>query len=262
MPTQDSWATERYGNAVVAILPTETALGSAAAALAAKCIAEGIACAGHARIMVGTGNSQRALIASLVEEQAVDWGRVTAFHMDEYVGIDAEHHASFRRWLRTRLAEKCRPAAMHYIKGDDPNIAREVERYGRLLGEAPIDVAFVGFGENGHIAFNDPGVADFYDPSRVKVVTLDERCRQQQVGEGHFPNLAAVPQRAVTVTCSELLAARKWICCVPEARKAEAVRNALRGPIGTACPASVVREHPAAHVYLDPNSAARLRGPD
>jgi glucosamine-6-phosphate deaminase len=207
--------------------------------------------------MVGTGNSQRSLVDGLMH-QDVNWHRIEVFHMDEYVGIDAEHSASFRRWLRTWVHERCRPAAVHYIKGDVPDTLNEIARYSALLADGPIDVAFVGFGENGHIAFNDPGVADFNDPARMKIVKLDDRCRQQQVGEGHFRDLAAVPGHALTVTCSELLAARAWICCVPGARKAEAVRNALEGLITPECPASVVRTHPHAQVFLETSSAALL----
>jgi glucosamine-6-phosphate deaminase len=144
------------------------------------------------------------------------------------------------------------------MEGDARDLEAEIQRYGQLLGAAPVDVAFVGFGENGHIAFNDPPVADFTDPLLVKVVTLDERCRRQQVGEGHFKDIASVPERALSVTCSQLLRAKAWISCVPEARKAEAVRNALQGPITTACPASIVRTHPDAHVFLDLESSALL----
>lgn len=247
-----------YGKARAAVYATELQMGAGAAMLAARLIRAAITDQGLARVMIGTGNSQLAVIDHLVAKGELDWSRVTVFHMDEYVGIDADHPASFRRWLRTRVADRCHPAAMHYINGDAPSLDSEIARYTQLLATGPMDLAFVGFGENGHIAFNDPPVADFSDPARIKVVALDERCRQQQVGEGHFKNLASVPARALTVTCSELLTARTWISCVPEARKAEAVQRALEGPIGTACPASVVRDHPDAHVFLDLDSAARL----
>jgi glucosamine-6-phosphate deaminase len=257
MTTLQPLATPIFGKARVAIYPNDADMGAAAAVQAASLIRDAIAGRGGARIMVGTGNSQRTLIDGLMRE-AVDWKRVVVFHMDEYVGMDADHPASFRRWLRTRVEERCRPAALHYIAGDSPDTRSEIARYSDLLAEGPIDVAFVGFGENGHIAFNDPDVADFKDPARIKIVKLDERCRRQQVGEGHFDELNVVPQHALTITCSELLAAKAWICCVPEARKAEAVRNALEGPITPACPASVVRTHPRAHVFLDASSAALL----
>ena len=188
--------------------------------------------------------------------------------MDEYIGISPDHPASFRRWLRTRVAAKVPLAAAHYMEGDATDISREIERYTSLLASAPLDVAFVGFGENGHIAFNDPpspslGRADphaaiFEDPAMVKVVTLDETCRRQQVGEGHFKDLDIVPKQAITVTCSGLFRAKHWICAVPERRKAHAVRNALLGPISTSCPASLVRTHHSATVYLDQESASLL----
>jgi glucosamine-6-phosphate deaminase len=150
---------------------------------------------------------------------------------------------------------------MHLIEGDAPSATAEIARYTALLSAGPLDLAFVGFGENGHIAFNDPPVADFDDPAMLKVVTLDEACRLQQVGEGHFSHLDAVPRNAITVTCSGLFRADAWICCVPEARKSRAVRDALEGPISTTCPASLVRRHPHASVFLDPDSAHRLQQP-
>jgi glucosamine-6-phosphate deaminase len=257
MNTTSPLVSYTVGKAHVAIYSTDAKMGAAAALAAANLIGETIAARGLARIMVGTGNSQRSLIDGLMREN-VDWQRVVVFHMDEYVGIDAEHSASFRRWLRTWVHERYWPASVHYIKGDAPETLNEIARYSALLADGPIDVAFVGFGENGHIAFNDPGVADFNDPSRMKVVKLDDRCRKQQVGEGHFRDLAAVPEHALTVTCSELLAARAWICCVPEGRKAEAVRKALEGPVTPECPASVVRTHPRAQVFLETSSAALL----
>jgi glucosamine-6-phosphate deaminase len=257
MTTTQPLATHTFGNARVAIYPTDADMGAAAAVHAASLIRDAIAERGGARIMVGTGNSQRSLIDSLMGER-LDWKRVVVFHMDEYVGMNANHPASFRRWLRTRVEERYRPAALHYITGDSPDPRNEIARYSDLLAEGPIDVAFVGFGENGHIAFNDPGVADFKDPARIKIVKLDDRCRRQQVGEGHFNDLNAVPTHALTITCSELLAAKAWISCVPEARKAEAVRSALEGPVTPACPASVVRTHPHAQVFLDASSAALL----
>ena len=246
------------GSAHVAIHPTEAAMGRAAARCAASYIREALRQRGAARIMIGTGNSQLAVIHSLIDAEALDWTRITVFHMDEYVGISPHHPASFRDWLRTKVAEKCRPASVHYIQGDAADVAAEIERYAGLLSAAPLDLAFVGFGENGHIAFNDPPFANFSDPAALKIVTLDDICRRQQVGEGHFKEFAAVPERAITVTCSALLRAATWVSCVPESRKARAVRDALEGPISTACPASVVRTHPQAHVFLDADSAALL----
>src|SRR5687768_11803922 len=156
--------THSYELAHVEIYSSESAMGTAAAARAAKLIRGALSNSGGARIMIGTGNSQRAVVHSLVANEALDWKRVTVFHMDEYVGIAADHPASFRRWLRERVAEKCHPGAIHYMEGDATHLEAEIQRYGDLLDAAPVDVAFVGFGENGHIAFNDPPVADFTDP--------------------------------------------------------------------------------------------------
>ena len=245
------------GKAKVEIYASASALGRAAAEMAAQVIRRGIAERGRARVIVATGNSQIPLIEELVQ-QKLDWKHVEIFHMDEYAGMPADHPASFRRWIKRRVEEKVRPGKMNYLAGDAPDLEAEMNRYSELLNEAPIDLAFVGFGENGHIAFNDPHVADFNDPATVKRITLDEACRRQQAGEGHFKDVDSVPRDALTVTCTGLFRANTWICCVPEARKAEAVRNALEGPISEACPASIVRRHPNAHVYLDQESASLL----
>lgn len=242
----------------VRIFADARTLGVAAAADAAGVISDAIAQRGLARVMVATGNSQLEVIKALVEHHEVEWGKVQGFHMDEYVGIPAHHPASFRLWIRTRFAEKVRPREMHYIEGDRPDPDAVARRYASLLAHGPMDIAFVGIGENGHIAFNDPPVADFNDPLLVKRVTLDETCRAQQVGEGHFPTVNDVPREAVTVSCRGLLEAKHWVCCVPERRKARAVRDSLEGPISTACPGSVARRHPHAILYLDKESSSLL----
>ncbi len=247
-----------FENASVRIYRSNEALGQAAAEHAAVLIQSAIAKSGRARIMVATGNSQLSLAAALVLHSEIDWRRVEVFHMDEYAGISPEHPSSFRYWIRTRIEEKVHPARMEYIEGDASDLTAEASRYAALLAEAPIHLAFVGFGENGHIAFNDPGVADFADPLAVKLVALDDASRRQQAGEGHFPDFDSVPREALTVTCSSLFRADAWVCVVPEQRKAEAVRRALTGPITPACPASLVRRHPNATVFLDPDSSSLL----
>ena len=186
----------------------------------------------------------------------MDWTRVELFHMDEYIGLGLTHPASFRRWLKERLADRVHPGAVHFLNGDAPGVEAECRRYAGLLREAPVDICFLGFGENGHIAFNDPHAADFHDPLWVKRVAMDRRCRLQQVGEGHFPSLDAVPAEALTLTCPALMAAEYLICSVPDRRKAEAVRQALEGPISARCPASLVRTHPGAVLYLEPESGS------
>ena len=250
-----------FGTARVQIIATQHLLGATAAAEAAGIIRNAISKFGQARVIVATGNSQMEMIDALTHQESLNWKAVEVFHMDEYVGISDNHPASFRRWIRERVEEAAHPARVHYLDTDAKDLDTEIERYASLLNSAPIHLGFVGFGENGHIAFNDPPVADFNDPLTVKRVTLDERCQRQQVGEGHFPNLDAVPKEALTVTCPGLFRAEAWISVVPETRKAEAVRDALQGPISTACPASIVRTHPNASVFLDEASASLLDWP-
>ena len=179
--------------------------------------------------------------------------------MDEYVGMPSSHPASFARWLRTHLAERVNGGTFHYLAGDAADLDAEIDRYARAMAAAPIDLCFIGFGENGHIAFNDPHEADFQDPKPIKRVKLDEKCRMQQVGEGHFANLDAAPTEAVTLTCPTLMSAKEVIAVVPEKRKAQAVKDALEGPLSTQCPASLVLTHPSATIYLDKDSASLLQ---
>jgi glucosamine-6-phosphate deaminase len=264
----------------VRVLPDGRALGAAAATHAATVLRDAIAARGVAHAMFATGNSQLAFLGALVEEpgvdepgvdeqavdepdvdeQAVDWTNVVGFHMDEYVGIAADHPASFRRYLRERLVTRVPFRAFHYVEGDAPDPGAECARYARLLREHPLDLCCLGIGENGHLAFNDPPVADFEDPLDVKVVTLDDACRRQQVGEGHFPDVDAVPLQAITVTIPALLRAATVLAIVPEARKREPVRRALEGPVTTACPASILREQAHATLYLDADSAGGIDG--
>src|SRR5271167_4167316 len=215
----------KYGAAEVRIFPSLGALGAAAATDAA-------------RIIVATGNSQLELISELVKIPGVPWESVEVFHLDEYIGMPDTHPSSFRLWIKRRIEDKVHPGAIQYMRGDAPDLDAEMERYSALLNQAPLDLAFVGFGENGHIAFNDPHVADFADPLTVKRVAIDDASQRQQAGEGHFDSPALVPRDALTVTCSALMRASAWICTVPEVRKAQAVRNALQGPIATTCPSS------------------------
>jgi glucosamine-6-phosphate deaminase len=236
-------------------------LGVAAAAKAAEIITRAVERRGRARILVAMGNSQLELIKHL-SAQKLAWDKVDAFHLDEYVGISEHHPASFRHWIKHRFANRVHPRSMEYIKGDAPDADAEAARYSRLLLADPVDLAFVGFGENGHIAFNDPHVADFNDPLTVKRVELDLACRAQQVNEKHFPDIASVPSQALSVTCSALLRVANWICSIPELRKATAVQQALEGPITSACPASVVRTHPNAFIYLDRESSSKLSRKD
>jgi glucosamine-6-phosphate deaminase len=229
-----------------------------AASIAAEAIAAAVTARGAANVMFASGNSQLGFLDRLVDDDAVPWDRVTGFHMDEYVGVDAEHPASFARYMRERICDRASVQGFHVIRGDAPDAEGEADRYATLLGAHPLDLCCLGIGENGHLAFNDPppGGADFADERTVKVVTLDERCRAQQVGEGHFATVTAVPPHAITVTIPGLLAARRVLAIVPERRKAEAVRATLIGPITEACPASILRRCGHATLLLDRASAS------
>ncbi|MGW4797676.1 glucosamine-6-phosphate deaminase [Nonomuraea sp. NPDC004297] len=211
------------------------------------------ASAGH--VVIATGNSQLGFIRALREEE-VPWESVTVFHMDEYVGLPAAHPASFRRWIKENVADPFGPAAVHYIDGEAPDAEAECVRYAGLLRAAPLDLVCLGIGENGHLAFNEPHEADLADPQWVKVITLAERSRLQQVGEGHFATVADVPATAITLTVPALLSASVVQAVVPEGRKAEAVRDSLLGPVGAHCPATFLRGTPGAVLFLDPGSAA------
>jgi glucosamine-6-phosphate deaminase len=243
----------------VQVFSSKRETSEAAAQAAAAIVRDVIASRGRARIVVSTGNSQLDFIDALVLARDLDWTAVEAFHLDEYAGMPITHPASFRLWLKTRLAERVSLHAMHYVNADAPDVEAECIRYGALLAEAPIDVGFIGIGENGHIGFNDPPVADFNDPLPVKMVRLDDGCRRQQVGEGHFESIAAVPERAVSLTCPTIVGMTHLICCVPELRKAKAVRDTIEGPISTTCPASILRNHPHAQLFLDLESASFLQ---
>ncbi|WP_129663176.1 glucosamine-6-phosphate deaminase [Phytoactinopolyspora endophytica] len=227
------------------------AAGEAAAALVTHAIRQRIAKTGQARIMFAAAPSQDGILRALREQPDVDWSRVTAFQMDEYVGLDAGHPQAFGTYLHEHIYDAVRPGSVHVMRPDGDG-ATEAERYAALLNEAPIDVVCMGIGENGHIAFNDPHVADFDDPLTVKVVELDSASRRQQVNDGCFPSIDDVPTHAITVTVPALLAGATVICSVPGARKREAVKRALTGAVGTECPASALRRHPDAWLFLDP----------
>jgi glucosamine-6-phosphate deaminase len=238
----------------VAVFPDHIALARAAARDAASRIRTAVAASGQARIVAATGTSQMTFLDQLTREADLDWSTVELFHLDEYVGLPDDHPASFRKYLHERLIQPAGIVRFHLIDGcGDPQAV--CADLGRKLAARPIDVAFVGIGENGHLAFNDPPVADFDDPRAVKVVALEEASRRQQVGEGHFATIADVPTHAITVTIPALLAAQRLLVVVPEARKAPAVRATLQDPVSTACPATILRAEPHATLFLDAASA-------
>ena len=248
----------RAGDLQVQVFASKREASCEAAEAAADILRRAIGRTRIARMVVSTGNSQFDFIEALVAVPDLDWSAVEAFHLDEYAGMPMTHPASFRLWLKTRLADRVPLRAMHYLNGDAPDLEAECRRYGALLAEAPIDAGFIGIGENGHIAFNDPAVADFADPLAVKIVQLDDACRRQQVGEGHFASIADVPERALSLTCPTIMGMTNLICCVPELRKARAVRDTIEGPISTSCPASILRTHRSARLFLDAESASLL----
>ena len=209
-------------------------------------------------VMFAAAPSQNDVLATLVSDKEIAWNRVNAFHMDEYIGLAKTAPQGFGNFLRERVFSKADFKTVNYInpEADDPQA--EADRYEALLKEFPMDVCILGIGENGHVAFNDPGEADFNDPRLVKTVTLDERCRQQQVNDGCFATLDDVPKTAMTVTVPGLLRAKAMFCIVPTTNKAEAVKNTVLGEINDMCPASILRTKAGAKLYLDPDAASLL----
>jgi glucosamine-6-phosphate deaminase len=242
----------------VAVYPNNQALGAAAAADARRLIQAAIAMHGEARIIIATGNSQLTFLHALRAAEGIDWPKVTVFHMDEYVDIDPGHPASFPRFLRVHIIDHVQPGRFHPVAGRPADLAQACRDYEALLRAAPIDLVAMGWGENGHIAFNDPPYADFTDPVWVKVVELADASRRQQVDEGHFSTLEEVPKRAITLTVPALLAPRAILAIVPEERKAAAVRTCLTDPVSPDRPGSVLRTVEHARLYLDVDSANLL----
>lgn len=231
-------------------------MSRAAARRAAGALGDAITARGTARMIAATGASQLDFLEALTEARDIDWSRVELFHLDEYVGLPIDHPASFRRYLLERLIDKTGIVRYHLLDGEH-DAAHVAERVGRKLAEAPIDVAFVGIGENGHLAFNDPP-ADFDTEEPYLIVTLDDACRQQQVGEGWFESVADVPSQAISMSVQQILKSREIICVVPDARKANAVKACVEGEISPMAPASILRTHADTTLYLDQDSAALL----
>ncbi|HVU24173.1 MAG TPA: glucosamine-6-phosphate deaminase [Opitutus sp.] len=243
----------------ITVSADRTRSGAAAARLGAAGIRAAIEARGAANIIVATGASQFETLDALVGEADIAWDRVTAFHLDEYVGLPITHPASFRAYLWKRFHQRLpRPLrAFHYIAGDaDP--AAECRRISALIAQSPVDVCFAGIGENGHLAFNDPP-ADFETREPYLVVNLDAACRRQQFGEGWFPTLDAVPGQAISMSIRQILASRTIIITAPDERKAVAVQRSLEGPVTNQVPSSILQQHADTHVFLDPASASRLQ---
>lgn len=241
----------------IKIFENSDALGKAASMAVAQQLNDVIGKKGHANLILATGASQFSFLEHL-QNETIDWKKITVFHLDEYLGIPESHPASFRKYLKERILQKVQPGQVHYLAGDAADVNAEASRYETLLKDHPIDLACIGIGENGHIAFNDPPVADFNDPRLVKTVALDQACRMQQLGEGWFPSLDKVPTHALSLTIPAIMSCASISCVVPDERKAKAVYETIRGEISTACPASILRRHPDAVLYLDPYSAKLL----
>lgn len=242
-------------NINISVSPTPAELGSQAAKKIAVLLNEVVARQGYARLVLSTGMSQFETIDALTRE-TVPWEQVEMFHLDEYVGLPETHIASFRRYLKERFVSRVPLKAAHYVSGEG-DVAANISALAAELQRLPVDVGVIGIGENAHIAFNDPP-ADFETQEAYMVVDLDERCKQQQVGEGWFASLAEVPQQAITMTVRQILSCRAIVTCVPHEAKAEAVFNTLTMPVSPQIPATILKTHPQWHLYLDNNSAAKL----
>jgi glucosamine-6-phosphate deaminase len=242
----------------VRVYASQTDLAGAVAVEAHETLINTLDVQGSAAVILATGNSQIRFLDQLLKLGGIDWSRITLFHMDEYLGIDAAHKGSFRHYMREKVLSRITPKAFHFIEGDCDEPLDEIARYAGLLKAQSIDLCCLGIGENGHIAFNDPHVADFDDPHWVKLVKLDDVCKQQQAKEGHFASAAAVNPYAFTLTVTALCSSKRMLCLAPEKRKSGPVRDMLRGPVSETCPASVLRRMPQCTLFLDKDSAALL----
>ncbi len=241
----------------IIISDTKEELGRKAAAGGADIIRKAISEKGYANIIVATGASQFEMLEALVKEE-VDWPKVSGFHLDEYIGLPATHPASFRKYLKERFVDKVPLKEFFYVNGDTGDPLAETKRLGEIIKERVIDVAFIGIGENGHLAFNDPP-ADFETEEPYLVVNLDETCRRQQLGEGWFPSFEEVPQQAISMSVNQILKSRAIICSVPDKRKAEAVKNTVESEITPMVPGTALQKHPAVWLFLDRDSASLLK---
>jgi glucosamine-6-phosphate deaminase len=241
----------------IQIFDDKQKLGKAAARLASQTLQEAIAEKGQVFVIAATGASQFEFLDQLTVDPDIDWSKITFFHLDEYVGLSGDHPASFRHYLRERIDQKVHPGEFHYIDGNAEKLEAEINRLGELISKVQIDVAFVGVGENGHLAFNDPP-ADFETEEPFLLVQLDEACRRQQLGEGWFETFEDVPTHAISMSIREIMRAEKIICIVPDERKAMAIRNLLEGEVTPEVPCSILKTHPDTDLLLDKNSASLL----
>ena len=248
----------RAGELNVYVYESRPKMGQAAASVIAAEIRRAIQDRGKAVLILASAPSQNEFLESLAAAPDIDWSRVTAFHLDEYLGMDDRAPQSFRRFLIDRLVNKVPLGEFHGLRGDSSDGAAEAKRYAELLEQNPPDFAVLGIGENGHLAFIDPPFCDFNDPEAVKVVQLDEICRNQQVNDGAFASLDEVPKDALSLTIPTLMARPKLFAIAPGPAKRQAIKNTVEGPISTTCPASILRTHPNAHLFIDVVSAEYL----
>lgn len=242
----------------VKIYSTNTEMGTAAAEYCANIIRDTLHSKPEAHIIVATGASQFTFYDALIGIKDLDWSKVNIFHLDEYVGMTEQHPASFRKYLKERFIAYIQPKSVFFLNGNAPDPLKEAGRYASLLKEVEIDLACIGIGENGHIAFNDPPVADFHDPELVKIVELDTDCRKQQLGEGWFPTLEDVPTHALSLTVPGIMRAKKISCVVPDERKANAIYHTIHDKISEKCPATILRTHENCTLFLDEPSANQV----
>jgi glucosamine-6-phosphate deaminase len=242
---------------LIKVFSDKTSLGLAAADQAATAIRRAISERGEARIIAATAASQLEFLDALTKAPGIDWTKVEAFHLDEYIGLPITHPGSFRKMLMEQLVSKTGITRYHLLAGDAADSAAVLKEVGKQLASEPIDIAFLGIGENGHIAFNDPP-ADFNTEEPYIIVNLDEACRQQQVGEAWFANISQVPKQALSMSAKQILKAKEILAVVPDKRKAQAIKACFEGKISPMAPASILRRHPNATVYLDTNSASLL----
>jgi glucosamine-6-phosphate deaminase len=254
-------ASFHVGSLEVVVEPDRESAGKTAAEFVEKTLVNTLRQKDRLRVVFAAAPSQNEMLAHLTTKTGIDWTRIDAFHMDEYLGLPAGAPQLFSSYLHTHLFSKVHFHRVFLIDGQAPDAEQECARYAALLGEAGIDLVCMGIGENGHIAFNDPPVADFADPRTVKVVRLEERCKHQQVHDGCFPSVDLVPENAITVTIPALMSAACLSIVVPGPAKAEGVRQSLEGPLSTVCPASIIRTHGCAKLYLDRDSASLLTVP-
>lgn len=239
------------------VFSDKASLGKAAADQGARAIRNAIATQGEARIIAATAASQLEFLDALTREQGIGWQKVEAFHLDEYIGLAATHPGSFRKMLVEQLIRKTGITRYHLLEGDASDPVEVTRRVGKALGSGPVDIAFLGIGENGHIAFNDPP-ADFLTEEPYIVVELDEACRRQQVGEAWFADISQVPRQAISMSARQILKAREILAVVPDRRKAQAIKTCFEGPVSSMAPASILRTHPNVTIYLDEDSASLL----